>query len=660
MDRRALCILSGAVVPLFTGSITALTAFILMRHALHHGAAPGRTEIIAIVLGGLLALGVSWNVPSDVETYAARQRQRHFEGMGVFDLLSKQSAAYLLAPAGLAVPYPFLCLVSDGLAPGVADALLAASSLVGGGVGFFAARFALSRSREVFERGTEVLRKEESVEGAIRRHADYLRKIRDPGIQLGPSRIESEAAKGHVLILGATRTGKSLISWSLIRSVLENFRPGEDKRAVIFDAKQDTLSKLSGLKLRCRIVTLNPFDERCHAWRIAADIRTPAAAQRLAGLLVPRNPRLAQQHWDETLRGLIEELVIAFVSDENRRDVWTFRDLIYAATSHRRAVAILSETPTGRDLIEMSLTDPEHALNVMATVSAKLRPFRIIAALWDAAERQGRRISIDEWKGEQTILVLGNSHELREAMRTVNQVLVSALSQAMLDSENDEARQNWVFLDEVRQAGKLAYLTDLMVEGASKGVKVVMCFQDDKGLDEEYGKNLSGELSGQCHTIVVTKLNQEETAEHAARKFGEVEAWERRSSTTSGGGSTTSWELVRRPAVLPSEIMRLQTPSRQKGVGVTAFYLSPIGAYRYTMTPEFLDLQSWARNEKVPDFVKRPPADQYLRPWDEVDIARLRLPASILAVEREPQELERKPRLKLLTKSQTGRKAGAK
>src|SRR5262249_7482383 len=149
---------------------------------------------------------------------------------------------------------------------------------------------------------------------------------------------------------------------------------------------------------------------------------------------------------------------------------------------------------------------------------------------------------------------------------------------------------------EVRQAGRLIHLTDFMVEGASKGVKVVMCYQDDKGLDEEYGKNLSGELTGMCHTVVITKVNQEETAEHASKKLGEVEQYEKKVSVSQGpqgGSTTTAWELVKRPAVLASEFMRLPLPSREKGIGVTAFYVTPVGAYRHTMTPEFIDSLYW-------------------------------------------------------------------
>jgi uncharacterized membrane protein YdjX (TVP38/TMEM64 family) len=625
VERRAFRYLAAGVVSGTTGVSVWLSAAGLRAPLSHQP-----QGLIAILAGSVAALFVFRKVAEDAAIDLTRKGERALEAREVLDFLSKQAAGYLLIPMGGVL----VCLAAR--TGSVSTWAYTAGGFLGSLLGYGLARAMLRPKRSLIQRGTEVMREPAAVERAIREHEAYLKRIGDPGIQLGPCRIETEAAKGHILILGATRTGKSLISWSLIRSVVEGFKPGEDKRAVIFDAKQDTLSRLSGLRPRCPIVTMNPFDRRAYAWKIAADIRNPAGAQRVSVILVPLNPQLTQQHWEESLRGLVEELVIAFISDESTRDVWTFRDLVYAATNRARAVALLRRTPTGRDFIEMSLTDEEHALNVMATVAAKLRPFRIIAALWDTAEREGRSLSLAEWRRRQMILVLGNAHELREAMRTVNQMLFCALSQTMLEMPNDESRENWVFLDEVRQAGRLGHLTDLMVEGASKGVKVVMCFQDDKGLDEVYGRNLSAELSGQCHTIVVTKLNQEETAEHASKKFGEVEVWERR-GTTAGGAMTGRWELERKPAVMPSEIMRLPTPSRRNGTGVSAFYLSPIGAYRYTLSPEFLDSQGWAPDATVPDFVPQGEESQYLKPWDEADLKRLRLESAWLSSGREPR-----------------------
>lgn len=652
MDRKSFPATAAAAISLVSAGAVYAASDLGFRTLFSLGLAGDlAAAIIAAIFGGATFQAAS----RDSEAWLVRRGERTLD-MEAVEFLSKQSAGYLLVTVGLLLPYPIVSGFHLSFSPAAAKAVFTVLGLSGGALGFLLARLILAQPGTLIERGTQVLRKQKPIEEALARYAEHLRSMNDPGFQLGPQRIETEAAKGHILVIGATRTGKSLIAWGLIRSVLEGFDPdsGKDQRAILFDAKQDSLSVLAAMKLKSPVKTLNPFDTRAYGWRISEDIRTPAAGQRLGSLLVPMNPHLSQPHWDETLRGLISELAISFMSNPETRDSWTFRDLIYAATNRERACAVLRHTPSGRDLIEMSLTDREHALNVMATVCAKLKPFSIIAALWDRAQGEGRTISFSRWKKEQSILVLGNSHELRDAMRTVNQLLFSAASQAMLDLDNNETRESWVFLDEVRQAGRLAYLTDLMVEGASRGVKVVMCLQDSKGLDEEYGRNLSGELSGQCHTIVSCKLNQEETATNVAAKFGDTELWQLKTSRTDGGRKTTSWELERRAAVLPSEIMRLPTPSKRRGQGVKAFYLTPAGAYLHTMSPDFIDKTlGCGRDPDVPDFIPRPPDDQYLRPWDEGDLKRLSLPMDILkttdAEEKDAKE-QKRPGLKLVSK----------
>jgi hypothetical protein len=644
---------------------------------------------------------------TDAGHFAKTKEGKPIEPRDLLRFCSREGAFFLLLPLGLTLPMVPLCLLF-GMNSGTLLGMLA--GIVGAVMGYTYARLWLATPQKdvVYHRGTYLLKDPAELKAAFEKNAAYLERIGDPGIQIGPTPIESEASKGHIMFMGATRTGKSILMWALIGSELERFGQGGDRRAVIFDAKTDTIAKLSAIpgfrvatgkqevqpkargrrkkrslsaKLRAKarplgemgrkprqrprghqakariikIYIMNPFDARCFAWRISRDVRTPGDAQTFAELLVPRNPKLSQQHWDETLRGLIEEIVLAFIAFPETRDTWTFRDVILAATDRERAIAVLSKTASGRDFIRSSLTNDEHALNVMATVAAKLRPFRKIAGLWAKAEREGRSISFDEWSKSEGagVIVLGKSHRLRAAVETLNQVLFNRMAQALLDLPEDETRENWVFIDEARQCGKLDYLTDFMVEGAGRGVKLALCYQDDAGMDEVYGKNIAGELTGQCHTVVITKLNQQETAEHASKKFGEVEQWERKVST-SENATTTSWDLVKREAVMPSEFMRLPLPSREKGVGITAFYLTPIGAYRHYMSPEEIDSFYWAPDSSVPNLVEQEGEAQYLAEWDDEDRKRLRLPLSVAMPEQvghdQGQEpgLTKKPKLKVV------------
>src|SRR5512135_239841 len=223
----------------------------------------------------------------------------------------------------------------------------------------------------------------------------------------------------------------------------------------------------------------------------------------------------------------------------------------------------------------------------MATVNVRTKPYRSIAGCWQWAKDEGRAVSLTKWLGEESILVLGNSHKARPAIRAINQVLFTRLAQLILDQDESKTRRNWIFLDEVRQAGRLASLSDLMVEGRSKGACVVLGFQDIEGMKHVHTTLLANELIGQAHNICFTKLVNPETAVHASKKFGEVEETQENVSFTesSGGGRSRTVSAVRtkKDAVIPSQFMSNPMPSPETGLSFYAI-TEPLGAFQHTMS----------------------------------------------------------------------------
>src|SRR5512135_3897364 len=182
----------------------------------------------------------------------------------------------------------------------------------------------------------------------------------------------------------------------------------------------------------------------------------------------------------------------------------------------------------------------------MATVNVRTKPYRSIAGCWQWAKDEGRMVSLTEWLSEESVLVLGNSHKARPAIRALNQVLFTRLSQLILDQDESKTRRNWIFLDEVRQAGRLAALTDLMVEGRSKGACVVLGFQDIEGMKHVHTTHLANELIGQAHNICVTKVVNPETAELMSKMYGEYEVMEEEESVTESRGGRSRTVSTRR------------------------------------------------------------------------------------------------------------------
>ena len=196
---------------------------------------------------------------------------------------------------------------------------------------------------------------------------------------------------------------------------------------------------------------------------------------------------------------------------------WTLGDVIFTMRDRERLHRVLKQTEEGRELVKLCFANEETAQNIMATVNVRTKPYRSIAGCWQWAKDEGRTVSLTKWLSEESVLVLGNSHTARPAIRAINQVLFTRLAQLILDQDESKTRRNWIFLDEVRQAGRLAALTDLMVEGRSKGACVVLGFQDIEGMKHVHTTHLANELVGQAHNVCVTKLINPETAEHVSQ-----------------------------------------------------------------------------------------------------------------------------------------------
>ena len=111
-------------------------------------------------------------------------------------------------------------------------------------------------------------------------------------------------------------------------------------------------------------------------------------------------------------------------------------------------------------------------------------------------------------------------------MRDLNRMLFARISNLLLEPGEQEAKQRgqtWIFVDELRRAGKLPGLVDVMVEGRSKGACCVLGFQDVGGLWEVYSKDEANEIIGACGNKVFLQTADQVTAEYASKHFQDQE-----------------------------------------------------------------------------------------------------------------------------------------
>jgi type IV secretory pathway TraG/TraD family ATPase VirD4 len=474
----------------------------------------------------------------------------------------------------------------------------------------------------------------------------------DPGINWGGLRIPSRFATSHFMVVGATGSGKTLTLKLLMQEVLPSIGSGVDHRALIYDAKQDIISQLPGMGIAGAVYTINPFDDRCVAWDMAKDITEPTAALQAAVTLIPSDKNSAQPFFVDSAQLLLYGVILSFMRSGAN---WRFSDIIRALQTVDRLKRVLERCPETSHIVERFYHNRETLDEVMSTVATKLTPYEAIAAMWDVAHEQGSTISLNEWVShrghENSVLILGNNERARAALDRINQVVFKRVSELLLDLPEDrsESRRSWIFLDELAEAGRLEGLPSLLTKGRSKGVCVVIGFQDFDSLKEVYGENTANALTSQCNSKAILRLESPATAKWASSLFGEYESIEVRvgesvskgygmSGETSTRTQTRTEEYAKRQALLESQLYGIPPTGPQ--TGLTGYYLVPgVGAYTHTYPGKWLFEQGLSPvSESIDDFTLRPVDHQWLRTWLEEDAVGRGLVEPMKEPSREPTD----------------------
>lgn len=441
----------------------------------------------------------------------------------------------------------------------------------------------------------------------------------------------------HFITIGATGAGKSIVLNFLMQSVVsklgrrETAKLSKRRRAVVYDSKTDLVSVLSGMAPEAKLRIFNPLDERFAPWDVSADIVTETDAYEFASILIPKNEKESTPYFGDAARALIAGVIKRFNSaTQSTGGYWTLRDLILAFQSKKRLQDILSLDITSYLHDHFDKANAKNFAGVKSTVDNTLALYRPIAALFDSAKQP--RFSLKTWLSEESILVLGNHESAREATDTLNRLLFRQLSKMLIARhgriENDET---WIFLDELREAGVLPGLRQLLLRGRSKGVAVALGFQDVEGIYAAYGEHDGAEIIGATQNAMVLHINPTapSTAKWASSVFGsrrDLTPTMTTSVGTNNQSSSASQQLSAIENVLPIEFTQLKMPSEKEGLYFYSFTNTQrfrAGIYPWSLLQTAGPLN--VRGEK-PDFVEVTDAGRFkLRPWDPDDVVRLDL-----------------------------------
>ncbi|MBP7052163.1 MAG: type IV secretion system DNA-binding domain-containing protein [Phycisphaerae bacterium] len=424
--------------------------------------------------------------------------------------------------------------------------------------------------------------------------------------------IPERYSEHHFCVVGSTGGAKTLILRLLLGTIVSHIKPGSDWRCIINDPKRQAMEVLAGMPVECDILLVNPFDARCVAWDPAKDITTRAMAEQLAAIFIPdhstQNP-----FWPAAARDLLSIAVEALIF--LRPGEWTLADVLHILSKPSRTQSFVEQVPHLRDRIQEHFARrPDTVLDVFYTLLAYLSPFRAVANLMATASR---RISIAQWVTESSIIVLGEIPSMHAPMSAINRLLFHCLSDAILSQPDSDVRKTYCLLDELVDMGRLDALPQFLDQGRSKGARAVISFLTYEGLQAVYGDRQGAQIANMPANKCFLRTDSEETAAWMSRTIGDMEVRQWTRSTHPNQGNSLSEQIITKPAVLPSQFMRLPLANRER---FYSYCVTPcIGVYGgATRFGKMLLPKGKAEN-----FIPRPDSDQlppaHLADTDETD-----------------------------------------
>lgn len=351
-------------------------------------------------------------------------------------------------------------------------------------------------------------------------------------------RIPRAIESSHILIMGDTGTGKSVLTR---RILLEVESRGET--AIVYDPALEYTPQF--LNPSRGDLVLNPLDQRMPYWTPGNELRQEAEALTLATSLFPdrfnENPFFV-----EGPRKIFAHL-LTFHPTPQELVLWmSHPEEIDSRVEGTELAAIIDpQSPPQRSGVLGSLNMVADALKLLPTEKETTR-------VWSALE----------WsKDRRGWLFLTSTPETRKRLLPLISLWLDTLVLRLMNQGQASPRPVWFVLDELASLQQLPQLHTAVTENRKSNNPIVLGFQGRSQLETRYGHESEAMLS-QPATKIFLRTSEPRAAKWISDTIGEVEIERLRESRTTHPQRrrAKSYNLDRQvePLVMPSEITGLE------------------------------------------------------------------------------------------------------
>ena len=351
-------------------------------------------------------------------------------------------------------------------------------------------------------------------------------------------RIPRAIESSHILIMGDTGTGKSVLTRKIL---LEVERRGET--AIVYDPALEYTGQF--LNPERGDLVLNPLDERMPYWTPGNELRQEAEALTLATSLFPdrfnENPFFV-----EGPRKIFAHLLTFDPTPQEL--VWWMshpEEIDRRVEGTELAAVIDPQSPPQRSGVLGSLNMVADALKLLPRENETTQ-------VWSALE----------WsKNRRGWLFLTSTPETRKRLLPLISLWLDTLVLRLMNQGQASPRPVWFVLDELASLQQLPQLHTAVTENRKSNNPIVLGFQGRSQLETRYGHESEAMLS-QPATKVFLRTSEPRAAKWISDTIGEVEIERLRESRTTHPQRrrAKSYNLDRQvePLVMPSEITGLE------------------------------------------------------------------------------------------------------
>jgi len=319
-----------------------------------------------------------------------------------------------------------------------------------------------------------------------------------------------------ILFAGAVGAGKSQALSRVIESIKKN-----NHSAIIYDIKQDYVSQLIG---DSNSILLSPTDARSAIWAISHDVRSSDDCNLLSEAFIQSSGKESNPYFTNAARQSFAGAMDFLRQTEGKKwDLWSVLTLLSDAEALHNALKEISHPALSNIQVDEDGNMTPQTQGVMGNISTAITPFYTIAKIWRRSKN--KRISIrnliTSCSKRPFKLILGNRADAKLASNALTSAILNLAISHSLTLGEDRKRALWYIVDELGYLPKLESLVDLMTLGRGYGMRICLGIQDAGRLQSKYGKDEAMTILSQCSTHIIGRLGDSDTAEWAAKLFGQ-------------------------------------------------------------------------------------------------------------------------------------------